>query len=176
MAYIIKIKGRADTIMVEHAKGDKIKSSWFSWIQGGKKMENDTLFDLGSYSGMLSQIHSMEKYTDTKIDPKQHVSYDSEKEYVEERNKFLSRTLEQKANDMHFFGILFWSFTNTVSISDAIMRKVVELQKKFYEENPNRMISDPTIYKSLFKGNVMNRFGASLIERIVREDKFHENK
>lgn len=169
MSYSIKISGKSEFISVSDIQGERIKERWFNWIDRGKPRDGDSVFEAGDWSGLLSQIKTVEK--DKEVDVKKQDFVKLIEEHKKERQEFLNRTLEEKAQNLKFFSLLWWGFTGKNGADKETRDKAVELQKQFYLEKPNRTIPDPTIYKPIIKEQKMFKHLMPTIERIVMEDK-----
>ena len=176
MAYTLKIKGKQESIVLDNSKGVLIKARWFQWIEGGKKRENDSVFETDAFTGLLSDIKSIEITKEVNIEKQDFRVMESE--YRKERAEFIKQPLEVKANDMKFFSLVWWALTGKNGASDEIRNSVIDVQRKFFIENPNRAIPNPEVYKIIRNktGNAIHKSMFSVIESIVREDVSTANK
>jgi hypothetical protein len=100
------------------------------------------------------------------------------KEYVTARKK----TPEQKSKQIGFFKFLYYGFTNkdadevVLKDGETITQKAVKIQRKFFEENPNRTIPNATIFKPLMKSNICAMPVFEIISRSVMVDKSRAKK
>ena len=91
--------------------------------------------------------------------------------YIAFRREINSKTPEQKAQRLEMFNLLCWGITKEHQIPEDIKIKVIEIQTKFFEENPKRIYCSPVLFKSLFnEENKIFNPAIAVIERVVAKD------
>jgi len=94
--------------------------------------------------------------------------------YKKERTQILSLTPEQRGQRIGLFELLWWGATGSKEIPEDIFKKTIQIQTKFFEENPKRIFCDPILFKKFLphKGEltIWQRGAFDIIESCVGTD------
>lgn len=93
-------------------------------------------------------------------------------DYLAYRKEKLSLPAEERAKDLNFLKLIIYDIKTT----KKFIAQAIELQKKFFEEKPNRIYPDPIIFKELLGSKPLGKYMVNIIERIINQDQFWENK
>ena len=167
MQHIIKIRGNDKPIT---ATGDvkTIISRWNEYINTKK----DSIFQMNGNTYRVSAIQSIEKDTQSNAIEKRIDNSKKEiTEYINSRRSFLQLSPEEKSKKIGFAGLIYWGFTGN-KLSDNIedKNKVIDIQKKFFEKNPNRMFINPTELKQMFKDRQLNSLVYDIVKNQLASD------
>jgi len=169
--YTIRVRGRKEPL---HVEGDSLLEDWRLYQEGKGK---DFILTLGNWTGKLSMIADF--FVEEAA--KSNKSFD---DYYEMERKEQLRKLQlvpaERAKELGFFRFLYWGFTKKDSkeiktnSGASIEDFAIELQKKFFEENPKRVWPDPIIFKAIIKSNTCDQAVTGIVERLIRVD--YENE
>lgn len=161
MQYIVKIRGNDKPIQTT---GDltQIIAEWNKYI----KTKADSIFQLNGNTYRVSAIQSIEKDTQTqKIETRANKSGKEISEYTSERKDFLKQSVEEKSKRIGFAGILYWGFTgNKLEENPEDKNKIIQIQRNFFEKNPNRMFINPSELKPMFKDRQLNKIVFGIVK------------
>lgn len=163
----VRIKGRKEPMQVSYMVGKNLKELFLNEkIPDTKKIEiDDWVGTKGDIKGVWLDSDSFKKMTREVESP----SVQMNREYIEGRKKFLALSLDEKANQLGFFGFMYVGFKGTSEIPEKVQKKVIELQRDFFEKNPFRIVADPVIFKELLGGKCI-QMASGLITRVVSRD------
>lgn len=154
MQYIVKIRGNDKPIQTT---GDltQIIAEWNKYI----KTKADSIFQLNGNTYRVSAIQSIEKDTQTaKTETRTKQSGKEINEYMTERKNFLKQSSEEKSKRTGFAGLLYWGFTGKkLEENPEDQNKIIEIQRNFFEKNPNRMFIHPRELKTMFQDRQLNQ-------------------
>ena len=134
------------------------------------------IVEIGDWSGAKDQIQQ------TKIDyfkPDEPETDHSQKDeemrklntnYANYRKSINSMTPEKKAERIELFNLFYWGMTKKHEVPEDIKNKVIEIQTKFFRENPKRIYCSPILFKELFESNQVFNPVLAMVERVVAED------
>ena len=93
-----------------------------------------------------------------------------DREYRIYRQEVNSMTPEKKAERLGIFNLLYWGLTNNHKMPEDIKKQAIEIQTKFFKENPKRIYCSPFLFKKLFTDFQIFNPAFVMIERAVLED------
>lgn len=141
----VKIKGKHEALQITADQAQNVLDMYVDYKEG--KMP-DQVLQIGSWTGMLSSVHSVE--VEKKNNKKDYARERAEQE-AREREAELSKPIEVRAKQVGFFSLIYWGFTGGDPSQETI-DKAIEIQRKFFTENPKRLFCDTELYKPLLSG------------------------
>lgn len=153
---LIKIRGRADPIVIDNERAKKLKARKFG--DGVAKADPHDLVDLGDWAGEYGRITEIElDRKDTYAEAKRR---EEEKEKAETERWLALPAKEKGANTMRFK--LSWSIRIKdfkAEVPEKVLKQVQEIQTKYYEEHPKAENCPSSLYEHLLPEKLK---GASL--------------
>ncbi len=172
MAYEIRIKGDRNPIIIEsNTIGEKIRQDFFDFKL---KKKPDNVFTVSDFSGTLSCIGSIKMISRLKSENNASDAFYAEAN--KKRLETISLSPEERSKRLGFFHLVYWGFTKKRSeevfleSGKCIEEFVYPIQRKFFEENPNRTICDPELYRPLIKSRKCDEAALRIIERAIQAD------
>lgn len=170
MNYDIRIKGFKDLLRVDDA--EPLKSRWESFI---KKTSTDQVVSAGDWTGKLSDITAFRRAPTLRSE--NNLSEEIDLEYRRELMRQRGLSAQGKATLLGLFRLLFWGFTKKKSEDrPEIEKTAMDIQEKFFMENPKRTMCDPILFRPMFArvANACDPSVLRILERVVRQDRFAE--
>lgn len=170
MIYDLKLKGFPELHRVDDPAG-VIETKYARYHQ----TKVDEVIETVGWTGPISDIRSYKRVGPSGQAQQPDTSHI---EYMKDRAEKLARPIAERAKDMGFFRMIYWSYTgkkseDVMTLSGAPLESLVEkIQLKFFTEHPRRTVCDPILYKPVIKSVSANTFGLSTIEQVVRQDMF----
>lgn len=93
-----------------------------------------------------------------------------QREYTDYRKRMLNKIPSQRAQNINIFKLVYQAFTEKLTPPEELQKQVIEIQTKFFEENPKRIYCDPLLFKSLFKGKKGNPHLMRLVANCIQTD------
>ncbi len=154
MQQIVKIRGNDKPIQTT-SNLTQIIAEWNRYI----KTKADSIFQLDGNTYRVSAIQSIEKDRQTeKTENRKSQSGKEMNEYIAERKAFLKLKPEEKSKRTGFVKLLYWGFTgNKLEENPEDKNKIIEIQKNFFEKNPNRMFLNPSELKPMVGDKQLNQ-------------------
>lgn len=162
--YDIKISGHNDLLAV--VNGEKMKEDWEKYKM---KKAPDVPVSIANWTGMLSDIKWFRSAKSSRADDESGVS--SDREYREDLKKIRAMTPKQKSQRLGFFRVIHVGFIGEQP-TDETLAKAQEIQKEFFDNNPQRTLCDPVNFKPILESSKCNDAAMRVIESHIRQDKF----
>lgn len=170
---IIKIRNIRHDIDIDETIGKKIRELW---------MDNPRSDQVVSAGGHSFKLRDIERFTkDKKAVTQNRPIEQTNREYQEHRQAFVKQEPHIKAKNLSTFSLMWRSFTGKVEIPSHVQKRVIEIQRQFFIENPKRLYADPILFQDVIKPfeikqKLMANAVVGLIENIIgtdlRESKF----
>lgn len=169
MAYEIRIRGHKEPVVVEN-NSERLMRDWKNYQLTGK----DFVVEVNSWVGKISSILDFQK---VKVSEASKESSRSHEEYIEDRKKILDMPVEERAKNMGWFRLVYWTFTGKNSedilIKDIPLENLIEEEQlRFFSKNPKAIHCDVDIFKKYIKSNQANKFSIGVIESVIRQENF----
>lgn len=172
----IRIKGINKFIDVSEETARQIALSKKTFKETGK----DTNIDLKEVNTSASEVlfihfgKSEEDEMAEKMKNNDEYINQLDREYRSDWKFNVKKTPEQKANSITLFRMLYET-VNKKQVTEDIVREVIEIQTKFFNENKNRTICNPVLFRKFFGGDreTLDSFQSGafkIYERIFAQD------
>lgn len=178
--YKINIIGEKTNYFVENDDGIKIKSYWED-----DSVPSDMKIITKDWSGIKSSIRSIyrEKEVSREKEATENMDRMKEKdqEWREYRRKEQLKPLDDRASDMAWFNLVRQAMIGDRPASQETLKKVFEIQKKFFVENPYNLLCQPKLFGDLFPGDkkaLAVGLGDMIVAAVMKDNEYsiHEEK
>lgn len=141
---IIRVSGVEKPVILSKANAEEVRA-----IFENREIPQDFVLRVRNQSFRKGQIRQIEIIADNNrvetFDEEQRKSIEEERKM---RVAFLSKPVEMRARSLDPFKLFYKCVTGNEPSQDAL-RQVYEVQLVFFRDNPNRMICDPRLWRSL---------------------------
>lgn len=169
----VHIKRLRNPIEVDTATAESISAArWGNPKEGVKANHPDSPLKLQNYEGSLGDVVSID-YRSEKQRSSNMEEYHASitKEYNTFRERRLAMSPLKRAQNLKFFEFVWVTFTGTPIMPENARRDAMEVQIKFFENNPDRIYCDPDLFRPIIpKDAKANAMGIRLIEGIIKQD------
>lgn len=177
----IHVRGIKGAIVTDYEKALRIKKlRWGDPESDVRPQNHKTVIDVEGVTFEIGDVRSVElKEIDHDAQDKKEEQdmYERKmhKQYVKYRNSILAMKPEKRAERLHLFKLFYQVMTGQESYGEVEFHAKL-IQQKFFEENPQRTVPDPHIFKELIGDKAtdldMHRStGLRFVENIVRADR-----
>lgn len=169
MGYIIKLKGKEADITVDDVHGQKLLLAWREF----QESRNNGPIDVKGFYGTLSDIKNI-------VFEKSYrkAEQDTEGDFKVEHKRIRELPPKEKALRSGFLKILHYAFTKKRLEDETVdfKKKLVDIQLKFFIDNPKRIHPDPILFKEIYGAiNKVDENAFRIIQHTIQRDA-HEAK
>lgn len=168
MSYI-KLKGSKENIEVEKEEALAIKR-----VFENVNFTKDYPIKTESWSGIKGNIDYVVITNESVKQEGNAIIKNYDDEYKKYRHQKLSLTTEQRGKNLSMFELFWWGATGKKEIPEDIKNKAIEIQTKFFVENPKRIYCSPILFKEIIPAKkdltIWQKGAFDMVERCVGTD------
>ena len=168
MSYI-KLKGSKENIEAEKLEAQAIKR-----IFENDNFPKDYPIKTETWSGIKGNVDYVVITNERVKQDGNSIIKNYDDEYKKYRHQKLSLTAEQRGKNLSMFELFWWGATGKKEIPEDVKNKTIEIQTKFFVENPKRIYCSPILFKKIIperKNLTIWQGGAfDVVERCVGTD------
>lgn len=161
----IKIRGTRECLIINDRVAKDIQKVFLD-----VSISRNTPLVIGNWTGELKNIESIlfdeeDSHNKKEMQQDTHMSIE-----IEERRKFLSKTLQEKSEELFFAELLYTIFTGEKKIPENLKEKFIDIQRNFFDKNPKRTICDVKEFETIVGKDATVGFATVYLEEIMKTD------